>query len=219
MQQYTSNRFSILSLPEPIIDVESNGEYNQSPLRRTFSNAETTLEKKKHRHSIAIIQTDSVIVPVPDDNTGDEEYRRYKADTTIISKWLRDTAIKCGIQPDDKLLICIPPSSSSSQDKSQNKKSEYQLPMKSFVPLAEHIASPENNVKIDEKILSILERAVRLRQKTTEAYRQEGKSSDMEDQKHCHFVKVLKDVLNVLESSINAKQRLMPFFLNTSRKL
>ncbi|CAH0058246.1 unnamed protein product [Clonostachys solani] len=136
-------------------------------------------------------------------------YRRYNADTDALAGWLALTA---------KLACCPPHLLGSSDDvptkppgrlKGKARKlarldpteiKKHIIPIKSFIPLAEYIASAkEPRIEVPESVINIATRVIRVRSQFSSRLSDHGADPSLEsDKTHSHFVDILKKVLSIL---------------------
>ncbi|KAK7222418.1 hypothetical protein V2G26_010421 [Clonostachys chloroleuca] len=136
-------------------------------------------------------------------------YRRYKADTDALAGWLALTAKCAGCQPHLLGASGDVPAKPLGRLKAKARKlarldptevKKHIIPIKSFIPLAEYIASAkEPIIEVPESVIKIAIRVIRVRSQFSSRLSDQGAEPSLEsDKTHSHFVDILKRVLGVL---------------------
>ncbi|VUC29169.1 unnamed protein product [Clonostachys rosea] len=137
-------------------------------------------------------------------------YRRYKADTDALAGWLALTAKSASCPPHLLDLPSNEPTKPTGRLKGKARKmarldpnevKTHIIPIKSFIPLAEYIASAKKpRIEVPESVINIATRVIRVRSQFSARLSHHGAEPSLEsDQTHSHFVDTLKQVLSILK--------------------
>lgn len=121
-------------------------------------------------------------------------YARYKNYTNSFATWLLDAAKKCGYQPDGS--ASIGPSVKKGKREAAPKKIKYKTTIKDMRKLAQVVANSALNVP--GPVRAIARRAIKARKDVTSWFLGQGGFSS--DKKHAHFISVLEEICEMLES-------------------
>ncbi|CZT20930.1 uncharacterized protein RCC_06791 [Ramularia collo-cygni] len=129
-------------------------------------------------------------------NATSDMYTQYKAYTNEISTWLGKNADRCNI------TVPVTPG---------KPKSPYPISQKQYKVLATSVAqSTDPIIVIDTNILSVIRLTIELRKKAIPRLAKinamrAGKTYNQFSAEHYHFVKILEEVLDILESVAKAR--------------
>lgn len=129
-------------------------------------------------------------------------YTRYKADTNTFATWLLETANQCGYRP-PALSATI---STAKKGKGKGKNDglvadplHYSATVNDLQKLAEVVAG--SAVTVPKSVLTIANRAIKLRKAVTSWFLGQGNSSG--NKRHAHFITVLEQICETLEWKTN----------------
>ncbi|KAJ9217494.1 hypothetical protein DTO166G4_1125 [Paecilomyces variotii] len=125
-------------------------------------------------------------------------YARYKTDTNTFATWLLETANKCGYQPPTLSASVSTAKNGKRKGKGNGSDADplhYNATTKDLQKLAEVIAS--SGFAVPKSVLTIAERAIKLRKAVTRWFLGQGDSTSNE--RHAHFITALEQICKTLE--------------------
>jgi len=159
-----------------------------------------------------------------------DSYHQYKSDTNTIAQWLATTARRCGFRGDilaaEKPANETPTKpeptihvarlkgrarklAREAEEKRRNNstassgitnKKPHLITLKSFVPLAKHIASHDKPpVKVSLSFLTLVRRAITLRERHSTWHKSIPQQHELNDDGHDHFIAILLEVHDILQ--------------------
>ncbi|CAG9974940.1 unnamed protein product [Clonostachys byssicola] len=153
-------------------------------------------------------------------------YEEYKKDTNSVAAWLASTARAAGCPL--SLLTDCPAASGRLKGKERKQaklklsqaSNKYIIPISKFVPLAEYVTSRKDPaISVPACVISSIERAISARAGfTTQLSHQEEPLDTEKNERHAHFVTVLKRTRNILRSKETMTPSPTPAFCSTSEK-
>ena len=143
-----------------------------------------------------------------------DTHKRYKADTNRVAEWLAQTAQRCGLKLETQPSASRPSGRLKGKARKEARMTTNSSPtapslrhiitVKDFTDMAQLIVQQKPALRVPDTILGLLRSAINLRRRCSDWFQKKSTQKDQlreSTQKHSHFIGVLENVLQILESN------------------